>query len=100
MISPIPTVMAKAGSVLISIPKRVNPPSNPYAYLRTNGMIRALDITGGTQHRYLFLRRNYVPRAPRNVASVPKITSGAADPIKILAIRHPSVTPGTAAVVK
>ena len=38
--------------------------------------------------------------APRNVASEPKMTSGSAQPVRILLRRHPIVRPGIAAGVK
>lgn len=88
--SPIPTVSIMKGIASVA----------PYPKARMKGTINALDSTGGNAASHLFLRSQYVPRAPISVAMGPQIMSRTtADPNK-LARKQPRVTPGMAAGVK
>ena len=86
-VSPIKTVKAKYQSA----------PGVAYTHLKTKGKIRVLVTTGEKRAIMGHLRKSRTPTAPSTVASVPKITSQKAQPVKRLESRQPMLTPKIAA---
>lgn len=90
MTSPMPTVSIKYQIL----------PEIPYARESTNGIIKVFASMGGIGAKKRFFARSRVPKAPKSVARLPKITSQKTAPDKIFARRQPTKSPPIAAGVK